>query len=59
MRAKLIFSTERMQSGYICIRGIIGERLYLYYSKREAERRYRAEAKKHRMVCGKIVYYVR
>ena len=45
MRAKLIFSTERMQNGYICIRGIIGERLYLYYSKREAERKREAEAR--------------
>ena len=38
-----IYAVDKNANGWIIIRGIIGTRLYLYYSKREAVRRYRKE----------------
>lgn len=53
-----IYMVEKSANGWIIIRGIIGTRRYLYYSKREAVRRYRKEVLEKRIVFGKTVVYV-
>lgn len=53
-----IWSVDRAANGWILIRGIIGDRRYLYYSVREAKRRYRAEVLKNRVVYGETVVYL-
>ena len=42
-KRKTIWLAERNAQGWIIIHGAIGTRRYLYYSMREACRRYRAE----------------
>ena len=53
-----IYTVDKTPSGWIVIRGIIGTRRYLYYSKREAIRRYRKEVLEKRLVYGKTVVYL-
>lgn len=53
-----IYAVDKNAQGWITIRGIIGTRRYLYYSKREAVRRYRKEVLEKRIVFGKSVIYV-
>ena len=53
-----IYMVEKSANGWITIRGIIGTRHYLYYSKREAVQRYRKEVLEKRIVFGKSVVYV-
>lgn len=59
MREKIIYAVERNREGYYVIRGIIGKRMYLYYSRREAEAMYRAEVNRLRVVHEGIVFYKR
>ena len=53
-----IWSVEKTIGGWIIIRGIIGDRKYLYYSMREAKRLYRKEVLENRICFGKTVIYL-
>lgn len=52
-----IWSVERTFQGAWAIRGLIGLRQYMGYSKAEAKRRYMAEIAERRVERNGIVFY--
>lgn len=53
-----IYTVERNRYGMITIRGCIGMRSYIGYTKKEAVAKYRAEVLKKRLVLGDSVIYL-
>lgn len=53
-----IYTVERNRYGMITIRGCIGMRSYIGYTKKEAVAKYRAEVLEKRLVLGDSVIYL-
>ena len=57
MRKSQIYSIEKTFQGAWAIRGIIGLRQYIGYSKREAKRQYMCEVSERRVEYEGVVFY--